>query len=64
MLSRNSSTRTDAGLKSQGSRSALRSQGSQNLLRKESSRVKSEGNSRWLNDMAEDREEEQERYRD
>jgi hypothetical protein len=64
MLSRNSSTRTDAGLKSQGSRSALRSQGSQNLLRKESSRVKSEGNSRWLNDMAEDREEEHERYRD
>lgn len=66
MLSRHSSTRTDAGLKSQGSRNMLRSQGSQNLLGRQNSkgmgRVTSEGNSRWLSDMAEDGEEQ--RYRD
>ena len=66
MLSRHSSTRTDAGLKSQGSRNMLRSQGSQHVLRRENSkgivRVNSEGNSRWLSDMAEDGEEQ--RYRD
>jgi hypothetical protein len=66
MLSRHSSTRTDAGLKSQGSRTMLRSQGSQHVLKRENSkgmgRVNSEGNSRWLNEMAEDREEQ--RYRD
>lgn len=62
MLSRASSTRTDAGLKSQGSKSMLRAQGSQHALRREGSRIKSEGNSRFLSDMAEDREEE--RYRD
>jgi hypothetical protein len=66
MLSRHSSTRTDAGLKSQGSRNMLRSQGSQNVLGRQNSkgmgRVTSEGNSRWLSDMAEDGEEQ--RYRD
>lgn len=66
MLSRHSSTRTDAGLKSQGSRNMLRAQGSQNLLRRENSkgmtRVNSEGNSRWLSDMPETGEEQ--RYRD
>lgn len=69
LLSRNGSTRTETGLRSQGSKSMLRSQGSQQMLKREGSRnlvrVKSEGNSRWLNDMAENKEEEQEqRYRD
>jgi hypothetical protein len=44
----------------------LRSQGSQNVLGRQNSkgmgRVTSEGNSRWLSDMAEDGEEQ--RYRD
>ena len=66
MLSRHSSTRTDTGLKSQGSRNMLRTQGSQNVLERQNSkgmgRVTSEGNSRWLSDMAEDGEEQ--RYRD
>jgi len=66
MLSRHSSTRTDTGLKSQGSRNMLRTQGSQNVLGRQNSkgmgRVTSEGNSRWLSDMAEDGEEQ--RYRD
>lgn len=66
MLSRNSSTRTDTGLRSQGSKNMLRAQNSQNLLRRENSkgmtRTNSEGNSRWLSDMAEETEEQ--RYRD
>ena len=66
MLSRHSSTRTDTGLKSQASRNMLRSQGSQNVLGRQNSkgmgRVTSEGNSRWLSDMAEDGEDQ--RYRD
>jgi hypothetical protein len=62
MLSRSGSTRTEAGLKSQGSRDMLKREGSRNLVR-----VKSEGNSRWLDDMAENKEgeeQQQQRYRD
>lgn len=65
MLSRSGSTRTESGLKPQGSRNMLRSQGSQQMLKREGSklRVNSEGNTRWLGDMAEDLREEQP-YRD
>jgi hypothetical protein len=60
MLSRSGSTRTEAGLKSQASQQMLKREGSRNLLR-----VKSEGNARWLDDMAENKEgEEEQRYRD